>query len=107
MTQVHYISCALYFYDYYISPTSDGQALDPEGWGPLLYRNVSCDGDDEGVVTIHTWSRKSQVSLDRLRACPSPGRWSHTLEVSWVPLPDVSQLGSPLSECHPHYRSDL
>ena len=107
MTQVHYISCALYFYDYYISPTSDGQALDPEGWGPLLYRNVSCDGDDEGVVTIHTWSRKSQVSLDRLRACPSPGRWSHTLEVSWVRLPDVSQLGSPLSECHPHYRSDL
>ena len=82
MTQVYYISCALYFYDYYISPTSDDQALDPEGWGLLLYRNVSCDGDDEGVVTIHTWSRKSQVSLNGLRACPSLGRWSHTLEVS-------------------------
>ena len=31
--QVHYIYCALYFY--YISPTSDHQALDPGGWGLL------------------------------------------------------------------------
>ena len=107
MIQVHYISCALYFYDHYISPTSDYQALDPGGWGPLPYRNVSCDGDNEGVVTIITQSRKSQVSLDRLCACSSPGRWSHTLEVSWVLLPNVSQLGSPQSECHPYSRSDL
>ena len=69
MIQVHYISCALYFYDHYICPTSDYQALDPGGWGPLLYRNVSCDGDNEGVVTIMTQSRKSRVSLDRLCAC--------------------------------------
>ena len=27
--QVHYIYCALYFYFYYISSTSDHQALDP------------------------------------------------------------------------------
>ena len=33
--QVHYISCARYFY-YYISPTLDHQALDPGGWRPLL-----------------------------------------------------------------------
>ena len=26
----------LYFYDYYISSTSDHQALNPRGWGPLL-----------------------------------------------------------------------
>ena len=30
-----YIHCALYFYYYYISSTSDLQALDPGGWGPL------------------------------------------------------------------------
>ena len=37
MIQVHYISCALYFYYYYISSTSDHQALDPRGWGvPVL-----------------------------------------------------------------------
>ena len=34
--QVHYISCAQYFYYYYISPTSDHQALDSRGWRPLL-----------------------------------------------------------------------
>ena len=36
MIQVHYIDCALYFYRYYISCTSDHQALDPGGWGPLF-----------------------------------------------------------------------
>ena len=34
--QVDYIYWALYFYYYYISSTSDHQALDPGGWGPLL-----------------------------------------------------------------------
>ena len=28
-----------YFYYYCISPTSDHQALDPRGWGPLPYDN--------------------------------------------------------------------
>ena len=36
MIQTHSIYCALYFYYYYISSTSDHQALDPRGWGPLL-----------------------------------------------------------------------
>jgi len=31
MTQLHYIPCALYFCYYYISSTSDHQALDPGG----------------------------------------------------------------------------
>ena len=35
MIQVHYIYYALYFYYYHISSTSDHQALDPGGWGPL------------------------------------------------------------------------
>ena len=30
--------CALYFYYYYISFTSDHQALDPGSWGPLLWQ---------------------------------------------------------------------
>lgn len=99
MIQVHYVSCALQLHDY-IRPTSDDQALDP-GAGTLLCRNVSCDDDGEAVATINTWSRKSQVSPDRLWHASSPGRWPYTLEVSWVPLPDVSQLGSPQSDCHP------
>ena len=36
MIQGHCIYCALYFYYYYISFTSDCQAPDPGGWGPLL-----------------------------------------------------------------------
>ena len=37
MIQVHHIYCAIYFYSYHISSTSDHQALDLGGWGPLLY----------------------------------------------------------------------
>ena len=36
MIQAHYMYCALYFYCYYISSTSDHQALDPGCRGPLL-----------------------------------------------------------------------
>ena len=36
MIQMLYIYCALYFYYYYISPTSAHQALDPRGWGLLI-----------------------------------------------------------------------
>jgi len=35
--------CALYFYYYYINSTSDHQALDPRGWGPLpVILNPTC-----------------------------------------------------------------
>ena len=34
MSQARYMYCALYFYCYYISSTSDHQALDPGGWRP-------------------------------------------------------------------------
>ena len=34
MTQGHYIYCARYFYSYYISFSSEHQALEPRGWGP-------------------------------------------------------------------------
>ena len=37
MIQAQYIYCALDFYYYYISSTSDHQALDLRGWGPLVY----------------------------------------------------------------------
>ena len=36
MIQAQYIFCALCFYYYYISSTSDQQALDLRGWGPLF-----------------------------------------------------------------------
>ena len=36
MIQAHYINCALYFYYYYISFSSDHQAIDPGGWVRLI-----------------------------------------------------------------------
>ena len=36
MIQAHYVYCTLYFYYYYISFTSEHQALDLGGWGPWL-----------------------------------------------------------------------
>ena len=34
MIQVHYTYCVVYFCYYYLSSTSNLQALDPRGWGP-------------------------------------------------------------------------
>ena len=45
MIQVHYIYCALYSSYYYISSTSDHQALDPGGWGCLEWRVGRCRGE--------------------------------------------------------------
>ena len=39
MIQTHYISCVLYLYYYYISSTSDCQALEPRCWGLLIWVN--------------------------------------------------------------------
>ena len=36
MIQTYYIYCGLYFCYYYISSTSDHQALDPGDWEPLV-----------------------------------------------------------------------
>ena len=37
VTQVIYLfTFIVHFYYYYVSSTSDHQALDPGGWGPLL-----------------------------------------------------------------------
>ena len=41
MIQVHYLYCALYFLNYYISSTTDRQALDHRGRGPLLH-SIQC-----------------------------------------------------------------
>ena len=43
MVQMHYIYCAIYFYYYYISFTSDQQALDPQGWGLLLHNELTTE----------------------------------------------------------------
>ena len=37
---MYYIYCSVYFYYDYISSTSDHQALDPRGWGPLPYNTL-------------------------------------------------------------------
>ena len=44
MIQAHYIYFVLYLYYYYISSTSDHQALDPRGWGALLMSSSPLKG---------------------------------------------------------------
>ena len=46
--QMHYIYCAFYLYYYYISSTSDHQALEPRGWGPLPTALCSYQGTASG-----------------------------------------------------------
>ena len=67
--QVHYIYCALYFY-YYISSTSDYhlQALDPGGWGPMVYNTggenlVLFNPDLDCFPLCHTASSSDQCFL--------------------------------------------
>ena len=74
MIQAHYIYWALYFYCYYISSTSDHQALDPGGWGPLLYRASSLGG--EWRLIFHWLTQK----LHMIRVQPAPGKPPWVLE---------------------------
>ena len=52
MMQVYYIYCALYFYYYDISSTSDHQALDPGGWDP--YFRAHCVSLTEKAMAPHS-----------------------------------------------------
>lgn len=68
MTQAHYIYCALYFC-YYISATSDPQALYPGGWGPLKSICLHPTGsswfsvDMEGLQALGRGLHGAQLSL--------------------------------------------
>ena len=59
MIQVCYIYRAFYFYDYYISFTSDHQALDPAGWGPLKRKKSTIST----AHTLHQIENKQKKSL--------------------------------------------
>ena len=59
MIQARYIYCALYFCYYYISPTSDHQALDPGGGGPFASTDTMLFEDKwspNGLVPLQTVS---------------------------------------------------
>ena len=61
LIQAGYLYSALYFYYHYISSTSDHQASDPRGWGPLLQTSRpmpwltanESDGENQGYAS---WS---------------------------------------------------
>lgn len=66
--QVHYSYYACYFY--YISSTSDHQALDPRGWGPLDWPKVP------PTYYFNCWSKNSilakTVNQPQSFICPHP-----------------------------------
>ena len=67
MIQVHYIYCALYFYYYYISSTSDHWALDPRDPQLLIYWILNAK-ECSNYRTIALISHASKVMLKILQA---------------------------------------
>jgi len=89
MIQVHFIYCALYSYYYYIRSTSDYQALDPRGGGPLPYSTTHISSriyETHWVFII--FLRKSKavlafwpgnvIGLEKTRGMQIPWAWSET-----------------------------
>ena len=65
--QEHYTYCELYFCYYYISPTSDHQALDHQGWGPLSHSLLSMILNSQPtphpiLILIYQGSRQVRIS---------------------------------------------
>ena len=64
-----HIDCAPNFY-YYISSTSEHQALDPRGWIPLGWRTLGPGGQDwEGEKAVKTDKRDKQIQRRKLFVC--------------------------------------
>ena len=94
MIQVHYIYCALYFYYYCISSTSDHEALYPGGWGCLLQSHsvssvaqsclILCDPMDcstPGLPVYHQLPEPTQTHVHRVSDAIQPSHpLSHALE---------------------------
>ena len=68
MIPEHYIYCALSFYYYYISSTSDHPALDTGGWGPLLCR---MGRGDPRRMSLRPGGEIEAALLQRPRLCAS------------------------------------
>ena len=106
MIQVHYIYCALYFCDYYISSTSHQQALDLEVGDlcstpcplPLLSSEVHCNLHQAPTLSAFLGFLLPEYSLwhqGYILALPEPCEVSQG-EYSWGNLqPWISDLGSP------------
>ena len=94
MIQAHYMYCVLYYY--YISSTSDHQALDLRGWGgcclaakscPTLCDPIDCNMPGSSVQTrILEW-----VAVPFSRASSQPRDWT------WVFCIDCRQILHRLS----------
>ena len=64
MIQAHCISRALYFYYYYISPTTEHQALDPRDWDLCLRGHRMKSTLQEHVLTSCHYFMNSYSGLN-------------------------------------------
>ena len=98
MIQMCYIYCALYFYYHYISSSLGHQALDPRGWGPLLYCRASKwtfvvkEIQTQQVVLKHSFPRQEHLY-----------KFSKTLFGNKVFSLLVQCLPGPLLSCEPRF----
>ena len=107
--------CALYFYYYYISPTSDHQALALRGWGPLvwtiypllsveywspllLFYSKDPTNDDNSAALFKMWLSSADLSLP---SCFRPSILLETLLKHSLPDDDFT-LGQTEPEVSEH-----
>ena len=99
MIQVHYIYCALYFCDYYISSTSHQQALDLEVGDlcstPCPLPLLTSEFTATYIKHLHPLLFSASSCLSTLLVLPEPCEVSQG-EYSWGNLQSwISDLGSP------------
>ena len=69
---------------------TDSVHVPPLGGGHTLWKRPGCRFPTSAGWAVATHSGSI---LGATSQCQPVGQWSHTLEASWVPLPDVSRLG--------------
>ena len=93
MIQVHYIYCAIYFYYYYISFTSDHQALDPRSSVSLVDQSclILCNPMNRstpGLLAHHQLPEFTETHVHRVSDAIQP---SHPLSSPSPPAPNPYQ----------------
>ena len=92
MIQAHYIYCALCFYCYYISSTSDHQASDLRGWGPLAQFTLLVISFRLYLENLWRFNKITHTHTHKLIECHENLWVSGFWEVWQVPLPPPCTL---------------
>ena len=93
MIQVHYIYCAIYFYYYYISFTSDHQALDPRSSVSLVDQLclILCNPMNHSMPGLPVHHQLPELTETHVHGVSDVIQPSHPLSSPSPPAPNLSQ----------------